>query len=78
MRLGQMTTEARARVESADDICFLVAEPALYVWLRSLRPDADDLHRFYGRALDRSVSYERMIERILGSALEGHSVVGEI
>jgi hypothetical protein len=65
IRLGQLTTEARAYIESADKLLFLVCDPVTYSWLTQLNPSAESLHVFYGPDKLRETSYNEMVERIL-------------
>jgi precorrin-3B methylase len=42
---GQVTPEARACVERADRVLYLMTDTATSGWIRALRPDAESLHR---------------------------------
>lgn len=70
----QLTKEAITRLKSADVIMFCVSEPLTRDWLLELRPDAEDLSRFYTDGKDRRISYEEMVEAMLGPVHQGKTV----
>ncbi|MFJ7906666.1 SAM-dependent methyltransferase [Kitasatospora sp. NPDC096204] len=71
---GQVTIEARAHMEQADKLLFLVADVATGYWLTKLNSTAESLQSFYGEGKDRLVTYTEMIERILSCVREGGRV----
>ncbi|WP_161851771.1 SAM-dependent methyltransferase [Bradyrhizobium sp. CCBAU 051011] len=70
----QLTREAITRIKSADVIMFCVSEPLTRDWLLELRPDAEDLSRFYADGKDRRTTYEEMVESMLEPVRQGKSV----
>jgi hypothetical protein len=70
----QLTKEASARLKSADVIMFCVSEPLTRDWLLDLRPDAEDLSRFYADGKDRRITYEEMVEAMLAPVRAGKTV----
>jgi Tetrapyrrole (Corrin/Porphyrin) Methylases len=72
--VGQVTIEARAYMEQAEKLLYLVADPATSYWVRSLNATAESLHRFYSEAKPRIQTYLEMIDRILELVREGRQV----
>ena len=71
---GQVTVEARAYIEQADKLFFLVATEVTRGYLRKLNSTAEDLHHFYKTDKDRFSSYLEMIDRILTEVRAGLNV----
>lgn len=71
----QLTKEALARLQSADVIMYCVSEPLTRDWLLDMRPDAEDLSRFYADGKDRRITYEEMVEAMLAPVRRGKTVV---
>ena len=71
---GQVTIEARAHMEQADKLLYLVADPATQYWVRNLNPSAESLDRFYGENKKRLETYQAMVDRILAVVREGGRV----
>lgn len=69
-----LTKEAVARIKNADAVMFCVSEPLTRDWLVELRPDAEDLSRFYADGKDRRATYEEMVESMLDPVRLGKSV----
>jgi precorrin-6B methylase 1 len=74
IQLGQMSLEARARLQTADKVLFLVADPVTSRWICGLNSSAESLQHFYRRNKDRLTSYHEMIERILECVRSGLDV----
>jgi hypothetical protein len=70
----QLTKEAVSRLKNADRIMYCVSEPLTRDWLLELRPDAEDLSRFYADGKDRRITYEEMVEAILEPVRDGKTV----
>lgn len=68
---GQVTPEARAYIESADRLFFLMSDPATSAWLKSLNPAAESLHDCYRVGEPGLEACGRMVERILAAVREG-------
>ena len=66
--------EARAAIESADKVFYLVADLITAAWIAELNPSAESLHDTYHLGRNRLASYEEMVLRILTPLREGHSV----
>jgi uncharacterized protein YabN with tetrapyrrole methylase and pyrophosphatase domain len=75
IRFGLQTTpEARRRMERAEKVLYLLAEPASAAWLRTLNPSAESLHRFYAPDKDRRTTYHEIVEEILTWLRRGSAV----
>jgi uncharacterized protein YabN with tetrapyrrole methylase and pyrophosphatase domain len=72
--VAHTTIEARAHMEQAEKLLYLVADPATIHWIRTLNPSAEDLYRFYEEGKRRLTTYEEIIERILTCVREGAKV----
>jgi len=70
----QLTPQARMAIERADDVFYLLAEPAAEVWFRKLSPSAHSLRPHYAVGRERAETYVRMVEEILGAVREGRNV----
>jgi hypothetical protein len=73
--VGHITIEALAWISVADAMFFLVADPVAEAVIRELHPEAVSLHRHYGEGVQRSKSYEAMIDEILRSVRDGKRTV---
>src|SRR6202022_2659249 len=51
-----------------------LSEPLTRDWLLDIRPDAEDLARFYEDGKDRRVTYIEMVDAILAPLRAGHTV----
>jgi hypothetical protein len=74
IRLSQISVEARASIQSADKLLFLVSDPITTSWLMEVNPRAESLYPFYGEGKPRSTTYQEMAERILSCVREGLNV----
>ncbi len=70
----QLTPEARAAIERADCVLYLVAEPVAAAALQRLNANAESLDEFYEPGVERTDVYEAMTERIVGLVREGRAV----
>jgi hypothetical protein len=70
---GHVTPEARACIEGADRLFYLMSDPATSAWLRSLNPSANSLHDCYRVGEPGAEGCARMVERILAAVREGHA-----
>lgn len=76
IRLGaHLTREARLRLETADVVLSLVAEPGMQAVLEELNPNTRSLHDLYELGESRAEAYEAMAEEILRHVREGQNVV---
>jgi uncharacterized protein YabN with tetrapyrrole methylase and pyrophosphatase domain len=79
IQLGtHLTREARLRLETADVVLSLVAEPAMHAGLERLNPNTHSLHDYYELGENRSGAYEAMAEEILSHVREGKNVVAAV
>jgi uncharacterized protein YabN with tetrapyrrole methylase and pyrophosphatase domain len=72
--VGQMTLEAVARVRRADEVYFVVNNPATEEWLRRLKPSAVSLADCYKEGKHRAHTYREMADRILAAVRAGKDV----
>lgn len=62
---AHLTAEARAHLEGAEKLLYLVADPISTEWMHELNPSAESLGRFYERRKDRRVTYREIAEEIV-------------
>jgi uncharacterized protein YabN with tetrapyrrole methylase and pyrophosphatase domain len=74
IRLSQLSPEARAFIEGADKLFYLVSDPVTYSWISQVNAKAESLHTFYSADKLRKTSYQEMVERILSCVREGLDV----
>jgi siroheme synthase len=70
----QLTPEARAAIERADRVLFLVAEQVAAEAIRRLSPNAESLEGLYEPGAERAAVYESMVEKIMEPVRAGFSV----
>jgi uncharacterized protein YabN with tetrapyrrole methylase and pyrophosphatase domain len=70
----QLTLEAREEIEHADEVLFVVADPAAAAWLLSLNPNARSLSGLYRPGIPRDRIYGEMVDEILGAVRAGERV----
>jgi uncharacterized protein YabN with tetrapyrrole methylase and pyrophosphatase domain len=71
---SQVTPQARAAIERADEVLYLVADPLTAVWIERLNPNARSLDRHYEPGRDRAETYAAIVEETLGSVRAGRRV----
>jgi precorrin-6B methylase 1 len=71
---GQLTPQARASFEAADEAFYLVADPVAVRLLQWLNPRARSLHTHYGDGKERLETYEGMADEILSPLRRGRDV----
>jgi uncharacterized protein YabN with tetrapyrrole methylase and pyrophosphatase domain len=64
--VGQVTLEARHRIETAGKLLYLLADPITTRWVRDLNASAESLHDLYEPGGARRAAYTAMVERVLG------------
>lgn len=69
-----LTQEARALIERADDVLYLLAEIAPTEWIRRLNPAAESLLPIYRLDRDREDVYEEIVETTLARVRRGRYV----
>jgi uncharacterized protein YabN with tetrapyrrole methylase and pyrophosphatase domain len=71
---GHVTLEARAHMEQADKLLYLVGDPVMETWIRALNRSAESLVDCYAEGKPRKVSYQEMVARILAYVRRGLDV----
>ena len=75
IRLGiHLTPEARAAIETADEVLHLTSEPLAAQWLDGLHASTSNLQTEYRVGERREEIYERIVERILAPVRRGRRV----
>ena len=69
-----LTPQARAAVERADDVYYLLAEPAGEAWFKNVNPSSHSLRRHYAVGRARAETYELMVEEIVAAVRQGRNV----
>src|SRR2546423_1465368 len=73
--VGQLTTEAIACMQEADELIHLVSDPIAEAVIKHLAPGREvSLHGFYGEGKQRIDSYNEMVEFILSRVRNGANV----
>jgi hypothetical protein len=71
----QLTVEALAAMAAADVLLHVIGEPVQEEALKHVNPAAETLTGYYADGLERSVTYEAMVERILDAVRDGNRTV---
>jgi uncharacterized protein YabN with tetrapyrrole methylase and pyrophosphatase domain len=71
---GHVTEQARACLETADEVLYLVADPVAAQWVESVSANARSLHDLYEPGRDRAQIYEAIVDAILERVRRGGSV----
>jgi uncharacterized protein YabN with tetrapyrrole methylase and pyrophosphatase domain len=75
IQLGvHLTPEARAAIEQADEVLFVVADTLTAAWLQELNPKARSLASLYSPGKYRLDTYNEMVEEILAGVRAGKDV----
>jgi hypothetical protein len=75
IRPGLHTTqEGRARIEHADKVLYLLAEPAPTTWIEHLNPSAESLIALYQGGRPHAEVYDALVAAILAPVREGLNV----
>lgn len=69
-----LTQEARAQIERADDVLYLLAEVAPTTWIERLNPAAESLRPLYRPGRDRDDVYEEIVETVMARVRLGRDV----
>ena len=72
--LRQLTPEARDEFDEADELLFLVADPAMALWLEEHYPRARSLSTLYRPGIPRRRIYDEMVAEILAPLRRGSRV----
>jgi uncharacterized protein YabN with tetrapyrrole methylase and pyrophosphatase domain len=68
------THEAASRIEGADKVFSLLADPLSEYWVRSLNQNTESLAFLYAVEKERRQTYDEMVERIVGRVREQYRV----
>ncbi|MFB2919584.1 SAM-dependent methyltransferase [Aerosakkonema funiforme] len=72
--ISQITPEARAYIEQAEKLLFVVADLPTIAWLKKINSTSESLSVFYQPGKNRLTTYLEMVERILSCVREGLKV----
>lgn len=73
--VSHLTMEAKARIEWADQVLICVADGVTDSYVRTLNPNVEDLHVYYGQGKRRRITYADMAERACSFVRRGLNVV---
>jgi uncharacterized protein YabN with tetrapyrrole methylase and pyrophosphatase domain len=74
LQIGHITLEARAHIESADKLLCVVPDTVTWDWLLKINPSAESLRHYYAEGKNRLITYNEMVERILGCVRQSQDV----
>jgi uncharacterized protein YabN with tetrapyrrole methylase and pyrophosphatase domain len=69
-----LTPQARVAIERADEVFYLLAEPAAETWFARVNPRSHPLRPHYASGRPREETYERMVDEILAAVRSGRNV----
>ena len=72
--VGHVTLEARAQLEAAEKVLYVVADPVTASWISELNTTAEDMSDLYQAGRDRLTTYMLMTERIVAEVRKGLNV----
>lgn len=72
--VGHMTLEAKATIEQADKVLYVVNESVMARWIHRLNPTAESLHTLYAPGKPRPDTYVEMVDTIMGHVRQGKKV----
>lgn len=72
--VAHTTIEARQRIQNAEKLLYVGADPALDRWLSDLNPAAESLNGLYRTRKPRRQTYEEMVQAILAYVRQGYQV----
>jgi precorrin-3B methylase len=70
----QLTPQARVAIERADDVFYLLAEPAAELWFKNVNPGSHSLRHHYAVGRERAETYAGMVEEILAAVRRQRNV----
>jgi hypothetical protein len=70
----QLTPEASAALERADELHYLAADPVHGRWIAGLHADARPLHDLYRPGKHRAEIYDAIVQRLVGRVRAGREV----
>ncbi len=74
IQLGHLSLDARACIEGAGHVFFVVADAVTRSWILEVQPKAESLQDCYKVGKDRMETYVEMVERILTRVRQGIEV----
>jgi hypothetical protein len=77
-RLGDISLEAKACVEQADTVFYLVEDSITATWIRRLNSNAINLHGLYGVGKERRETYEEMTSAVVDTVRSGAFVCAAV
>jgi Tetrapyrrole (Corrin/Porphyrin) Methylases len=73
--VGQLTVEALAAMADAEALLHVIGEPMQEEALRAINPAAETMTGFYVDGMERSSTYEAMVQRVLAEVTAGKRTV---
>ena len=70
----QVTPEAAAAIERADEVLYLVAQPLTAEWIERTNPHSRSLEGLYGQGKPRRETYAEMVDELLAPVRAGSEV----
>ena len=70
----QLTPQARVAIERADDVFYLLAEPAAELWFKQVNPESRSLRHHYAVGRERAETYARMVDELLAAVRTNRNV----
>jgi uncharacterized protein YabN with tetrapyrrole methylase and pyrophosphatase domain len=71
---AQTSLEAVSRIQGADKVFLLLADPLSEYWVRTVNENTESLTDLYAVGKERLQTYREMIERIVGAVQHGNRV----
>lgn len=72
--VGQVTLEAQAAIEAADQVLYLVLDKTTELWIHQSNPRATTLSDLYAEGKERRETYREMTARIVSAVRQGRRV----
>lgn len=72
--LSHITMEAKAYIEKADVVFYLVNEPAIKQWIKNLNPNNEDLDKIYFKHKSRLESYRSISHYIVSKLRQNKNI----
>jgi uncharacterized protein YabN with tetrapyrrole methylase and pyrophosphatase domain len=69
--ISQTSTQAIGCIEIADKVFFASSDVLTEYWIRQINPNAESLNGLYDPSVDRHITYERMVQRVLAAVESG-------
>lgn len=72
--VGQLTLQAQGWIKHADKVLYCVIDPATEIWIKQLKPQAEDLFAYLHDAKPRQDAYQEMANKMLQDVRAGLDV----